>query len=99
MIGFLLWLLSGFWRKRLLLLTLDLAGASVAFLLSYLLSTYCFSVGARLSDYTPILFIFTFFLITSMYFLDGYEPVEDTRSDRELEMPYVQGIYSYEPIL
>ena len=99
MIGFLPWLLSGFWRKRLLLLTLDLAGASFAFLLSYLLSTCCFSVGARISDYTPILVIFTFFLITSMYFLDGYKPVEDRRSERELEMPYVQGIYRYEPIL
>jgi len=91
MIGFLLWLLSGFWSKRLLLLTLDLVGASLAFLLSYLLSIRRFSIGARISDHTPILFIFTPFLVTSMYFLDGYKPVEDTTSERELERYYCAG--------
>ena len=91
MIGFLLWLLSGFWRKRPLLLTLDLAETAVAFFLSYLLSIRCFSVAARISDYTPILFIFTFFLITSMYFLNGYKPVEDKMSERELERSYGAG--------
>ncbi|MCD6100309.1 MAG: sugar transferase [Candidatus Marinimicrobia bacterium] len=64
----------------------DLTTAFFAFLLSYLLSTRCFSVGTRISNCTPILVIFTFFLVTSMYFLDGYKPVEDRRSERELEI-------------
>lgn len=80
MIRFLTWLLSGFWRKRFLLMTLDLAGAFVAFHLSYLLSTRCFYVGARIFDYTSVLFIFAFFLTTNMYFVDGHIPVDGRRS-------------------
>ena len=83
---FLLQLLDGFWSKKFLLLGLDLVGASLAFPLAYLISTRGFLAGARVSDYIPLLFFLLFFLVASMHLLDGYKPVEDRRSERELEI-------------
>ncbi len=86
MIGFWLWLLKSQGRKRFLPLWLDLIGALSAFVLSYLTSTRYLSVGAQISDYIPILLVFIPFLVICMYLLNGYKPMEDRRSETELEI-------------
>ena len=73
------------------LLGLDLFAALLAFLLSYLVSSHYFLVGDQISKYAPIFLIFVFFLTVSLYLLNAYKPIEDRRSETELEIT-VKGI-------
>lgn len=84
--NFLILLFSGSRKKKFILLELDLFGAISAFFFSYWISTRVFLAGVKFSEYIPIFFIFTFFLALSLYFMNGYKPIEDRRTETELEI-------------
>ncbi len=89
--GLIVWFLGGFWRTRLTLLGLDLTAALSSFFVSYLIATRIFSAGGTISQYTHSLITLGFFLAVSIYFLNGYKPIEDRRPETELEIS-VKGI-------
>jgi len=81
-----LWLLHGPRRKKYIVLFLDINSGILSFLFSYWVSIGLFSANIEPSLSQIMLFLFLIFLISNLYFLRGYYPMDERRSETELEI-------------
>ena len=80
------WFLNHPLRKKTLLLTIDLIALWFAFYLSFILSELFLSVNVQILDYIHVVFVTTIFVVVNLYFFNGYKPIDERRSERELEI-------------